>query len=91
MLTFWAKVIQGKIELLEPANLPEGVDVLVTIFPSPGTASQPETHLKSKDQISNQSLADVWQDVEADGIWDTASGESGQPFLPSSDSSSLLR
>jgi hypothetical protein len=31
--TAWAIVREGKIELLEPANLPEGRKVLVTILP----------------------------------------------------------
>lgn len=32
--TAWAVVREGKIELLEPANLPEGRKVLVTILPA---------------------------------------------------------
>ena len=31
--TLWATVRQGKIELLEPTELPEGVMVLVTVLP----------------------------------------------------------
>jgi hypothetical protein len=31
--TLWATVRQGKIELLESAELPEGVRVLVTVLP----------------------------------------------------------
>ena len=35
--TLWATVRQGKIELLESAELPEGVRVLVTLLPDDET------------------------------------------------------
>lgn len=44
--TLWATVRQGKIELIESAELPEGAKILVTVLPSDETkfwlnASQP--------------------------------------------------
>lgn len=56
--TLWATVRQGKIELLESAELPEGVRVLVTVLPDDETefwlnASQP-------------SLGAVWDNAEDD-------------------------
>lgn len=37
--TVWATVSQGKIELLDPIDLPEGARVLVTLFPTPAPLS----------------------------------------------------
>jgi hypothetical protein len=56
--TLWATVRQGKIELLELEELPEGVRVLVTVLPDDETefwqtASQP-------------SLEAVWDNTEDD-------------------------
>jgi len=54
--TLWAKVQQGKIELLESTELPEGVSVLVTIL------SEDEFWL----QASQNSLDSVWGNAEDD-------------------------
>jgi hypothetical protein len=35
--TFWATVRQGKVELLESTELPEGAKVLVTVLPNDET------------------------------------------------------
>ncbi len=92
MLTsVWAKVTQGKIEPLEPTTLPEGATVLVTIFPGAEVASTAESQTDLDVQSSDQSMPDAWEEAEEDSIWDTAPHESGQPFLPQSDSSPLMR
>ena len=59
MLTsVWAEIRDGKIELVEPAELPEGSRVLVTLLPN------------SEDEFwrgaSQQSLASVWDNTEDD-------------------------
>ncbi|MFM7323739.1 MAG: hypothetical protein ACKO4L_02225 [Nodosilinea sp.] len=56
--TLWAKVRQGKIELLEAAELPEGVRVLVTVLPD----DEAEFWL----QASQISLDAVWDNTEDD-------------------------
>lgn len=56
--TLWATVQQGKIELLESAELPEGVRVLVTILPD----QESEFWL----QASQTSLDAVWDNAEDD-------------------------
>ena len=56
--TLWATVRQGKIELLESAELPEGVRVLVTVLPS----DEVEFWL----QASQISLDAVWDNTEDD-------------------------
>ena len=56
--TLWATVRQGKIELLESAELPEGVRVLVTVLPD----DEAEFWL----QASEVSLNAVWDNVEDD-------------------------
>jgi hypothetical protein len=54
--TLWAEVKQGKIELLELADLPEGTRVLVTVLPSQET----DRWLKSKANASG----DIWDNIE---------------------------
>ena len=54
--TLWATVRQGKIELLESAELPEGVRVLVTVLPN----DEAEFWL----QASQISLDAVWDNTE---------------------------
>jgi hypothetical protein len=54
--TLWAEVKQGKIELLELADLPEGTKVLVTVLPSHET----DQWLK-KDNVSS---GDIWDNIE---------------------------
>ena len=56
--SLWAKVRQGKIELLEAAELPEGVRVLVTVLPD----DEAEFWL----QASQISLDAVWDNTEDD-------------------------
>jgi hypothetical protein len=54
--TLWAEVKQGKIELLELADLPEGTRVLVTLLPTHET-----------DQWVNPQGAvrdDIWDNIE---------------------------
>lgn len=56
--TLWATVRQGKIELLELSDLPEGAKVLVTLLPDEET----EFWL----QASQTSLDTVWDNTEDD-------------------------
>jgi hypothetical protein len=56
--TLWATVRQGKIELLESAELPEGVRVLVTVLPD----DEAEFWLGA----SQTSLDSVWNNAEDD-------------------------
>ncbi len=56
--TLWATVREGKIELLESEELPEGTRVLVTLLPDDET----EFWL----QTSQTSLSSVWDNIEDD-------------------------
>lgn len=56
--TLWATVREGKIELLESEELPEGTKVLVTLLPDDET----EFWL----QTSQTSLSSVWDNTEDD-------------------------
>ena len=56
--TLWATVRQGKIELLESAELPEGVRVLVTVLP--------DNEAKFWVDASQTSLDAVWDNTEDD-------------------------
>ncbi|MEG5065131.1 hypothetical protein QUB33_16060 [Microcoleus sp. B3-A4] len=56
--TLWATVRQGKIELLELSELPEGAKVLVTVLPD----EEGEFWL----QASQTSLDRVWDNTEDD-------------------------
>ena len=56
--TLWATVREGKIELLESEELPEGTRVLVTLLPDDET----EFWL----QTSQTSLSSVWDNTEDD-------------------------
>ncbi|MEG4629419.1 hypothetical protein QUB56_07310 [Microcoleus sp. AR_TQ3_B6] len=56
--TLWATVRQGKIELLELSELPEGAKVLVTLLPD----EEAEFWL----QASQASLDRVWDNTEDD-------------------------
>jgi hypothetical protein len=58
--TLWATVRQGKIELLESTDLPEGSRVLVTLLPD----DEVEFWL----QASQTSLDVVWDNAE-DGVY----------------------
>ena len=54
--TLWGEVKQGKIELLELADLPEGTKVLVTLLPSHEIDQwlQAQNHLRDA----------IWDDIE---------------------------
>ena len=56
--TFWATIREGKIELLESSDLPEGAKVLVTLLPD----EEAEFWL----QASQTSLDTVWNNTEDD-------------------------
>ncbi len=56
--TLWATIRQGKIELLESTQLPEGARVLVTLLPD----NETEFWL----QASQGSLGAVWDNTEDD-------------------------
>ena len=56
--TLWATVQQGRIELLEKTELPEGTRVLVTLLPEDET----EFWLKT----SEVSINTVWDNTEDD-------------------------
>jgi hypothetical protein len=56
--TLWATIRQGKIELLESTQLPEGAKVLVTLLPD----NETEFWL----QASQGSLGAVWDNTEDD-------------------------
>jgi hypothetical protein len=59
ILTLKAVIHDGKIELAEPATLPEGAKVLVTVLPDGGT----DFWLNA----SQKSLAEIWDNPEDDG------------------------
>jgi hypothetical protein len=56
--TLWATVRQGKIELLESTEIPEGTRVLVTLLPD----DEEDFWLQS----SQTSLDPVWDNTEDD-------------------------
>jgi len=58
MRTLWAVVHDGKIELSERADLPEGAKVLVTLLP------EDDGHFWV--EASQKSLATVWDNAEDD-------------------------
>jgi hypothetical protein len=64
--TLWAEVKQGKIELLELADLPEGTKVLVTILPTKETEQWLETKPVTRDDIwdSPGVSDDIWDNIE---------------------------
>ncbi|KAI9134795.1 hypothetical protein [Acaryochloris sp. CCMEE 5410] len=57
--TLWATIRQGKIELLESAELPEGTKVLVTLLPDDETGFWLPA-------ASQTSLDAVWDNTEDD-------------------------
>ncbi len=59
LTTMWAVVRDGKIELAEKAELPEGARVLVTMLP----ADDENAFWLG---MSESSLADVWDNPEDD-------------------------
>ncbi len=58
MQTLWAVIHDGKVELSEPADLPEGAKVLVTLLPVDESRFWLEAGRKS--------LAAVWDNAEDD-------------------------
>jgi hypothetical protein len=56
--TLWAVVHHGRIELSEPADLPEGATVLVTLLP--------EEDSRFWIEASQKSLAAIWDNAEDD-------------------------
>jgi len=56
--TLWATVLQGKIELLELSELPEGAKVLLTVLP--------DEEAEFWFQASQTSLDTVWDNTEDD-------------------------
>jgi hypothetical protein len=58
MQTLWAVIHDGRIEISEPADLPEGARVLVTLLP------------EDEDRFwlgaSEKSLAAIWDNAEDD-------------------------
>ncbi len=72
----WAKVSQGKIELLEPIEFPEGARVLVTLVPSSEQLPFPEQR-----SGSTPSEPDFWLQPEPDDlIWDNIEDEDSTPL-----------
>lgn len=58
MQTVWAVIHDGKIELAEPADLPEGAKVLVTLLP--------EDEGRFWVEASQKSLAAIWDNAKDD-------------------------
>lgn len=58
IVTLKAAIHDGKVELAEPANLPEGAKVLVTVLPDDGTDFWLDA--------SQKSLAQIWGNPEDD-------------------------
>jgi hypothetical protein len=60
MKTFWGTVKQGKIELLESADLVEGTQVLVTLIPNDGSEFWLQASQVSLDQVWDNSEDDIY-------------------------------
>lgn len=58
--TLWATVRQGKIELLESEELPEGTRVLVTLLPDDETEFWLQGSQVSLDKVWNNTEDDVY-------------------------------
>jgi hypothetical protein len=58
MQTVWAVIHGGRIELAEPADLPEGAKVLVTLLPEEVSSLWANA--------SQKSLAAIWDSAEDD-------------------------
>jgi len=59
LITIWAVVREGKIELLEDVPLPEGTKLLVTLMPN-------EDEQQFWLNVSDRSVAEVWNNTEDD-------------------------
>ena len=58
--TLWATVRQGKIELLESEELPEGTRVLVTLLPNDETQFWLQTSQTSLSSVRDNAEDDVY-------------------------------
>jgi hypothetical protein len=58
--TVWAVVHEGKVELLEPLDLPEGTKVLVTFLPDDEREFWAHASQTSLDSIWNNTEDDVY-------------------------------
>jgi hypothetical protein len=58
--TLWATIRQGKIELLESTELPEGTRVLVTLLPDDEADFWLEASQMSLDTVWNNTEDDVY-------------------------------
>lgn len=58
--TFWAIVRQGKIELLEQTEIPEGTRILVTLLPEDESEFWLQTSQVSLDAVWNNTEDDVY-------------------------------
>lgn len=61
--TVWAVVREGKIEILEHVDLPEGSTVLVTLFPSEESLFWLHTSQVSLETIWNNTEDDVYAEL----------------------------
>jgi len=61
--TLWATVRQGKIELLESMELPEGTKLLVTLLPSDEAEFWLQTSQPSLDAVWDNTEDDVYADL----------------------------
>ena len=59
IVTLKAVIHDGKVELAEPATLPEGARVLVTVLPDEGSDFWLDA--------SQKSLAEIWNNPEDEG------------------------
>jgi hypothetical protein len=58
--TVWARIRQGKIELLESTELPEGTRVLVTLLPDDEAGFWLESSQKSLDAVWDNTEDDIY-------------------------------
>lgn len=61
--TLWATVRQGKIELVESMELPEGTKLLVTLLPSDEAEFWLQTSQPSLDAVWDNTEDDVYADL----------------------------
>lgn len=61
--TVWATVREGRIEVLESIDLPEGSRVLVTLLPDEDSQFWLHTSQRSVDKIWNNPEDDVYADL----------------------------
>ena len=61
--TLWATVRHGKIELLESADLPEGISVLVTVLPDDESQFWVDASQTSLDTVWDNTEDDVYAQI----------------------------